>query len=90
MDINLQSTVADVEALLVRIDTIYTKGLVKIHTDAKRQRKVLLAWRIDRRKKLRRLLDVVKTDDYPDATGGHAAVEEAVAAEVKAGPNGES
>ena len=27
-------------------------------------------------------------EEYPDATGGHAAVEQAAAKEVEAGPNG--
>ena len=80
MDINLQTTADDVEAALFEAETAYYEQRAQIDAEAKRQRKELLAWRLERRKLLRRLLEVVS---LPDATEGHKAVEE-----VQAGPNG--
>jgi len=85
MELNLSSSPADVQAALDETDTIYADQKAAIEAEAKRQKKELLAWRMKARKGLKRLLDVVS---LPDATGGHVAVEQAAAEEVKVGPNG--
>ena len=79
MDINLQTTADDVEAALFEAETAYYAQRAQIDAEAKRQKKELLAWRIERRKLLRRLLEVVS---LPDATEGHKAVEDAAAEEI--------
>ena len=62
MEITISSSVADVQAALDDLETVYAKQREAIDAEATRQKKELLAYRIERRRALNRLLAVVETN----------------------------
>jgi len=69
MEFTLSSSREDVQAALDDLKTIYVKQHGAIDAEARRQKKELQAWRIERRRALKGLLKVVGTSAQPSGKG---------------------
>ena len=87
----LDMTPATVKDAMETAEANYQTALSELAAKYKADKKAVRDKKVEQMKRYRLLLDALEAEpepDYPDATGGHAAVEDATAEEVAAGPSG--